>query len=209
MRKLDLKGKRFGRLMVIEAMENIGTYSAWLCQCDCGNKTIVATRNLQSGGTKSCGCLCRDIARESHTIHGLSRVAGKITRLYNVWNHMRHRCLNKDDPHYKYYGARGLTICQEWDDYPKFHDWALSNGYTEKLTIERIDNNSGYSPNNCRWATRKEQARNSRHNHRVFFNGEDKALIEWAEVLGVKSATLNMRLRRGWPIEKALTEPVK
>lgn len=207
---IDLTGKRYGRLVCLkDSGRDKNRKVLWLCKCDCGNKTVVPVGNLISGNTKSCGCLKIDQLIARSTKHGLSRVDGKAPRLYQVWKHMRQRCRNPNFKDYKNYGARDIKICPAWNaDYENFHNWALANGYRSDLTIERIDNNLGYSPQNCRWATRKEQSRNARSNRHIWFNGKDKIAAEWAETLGIKYSTLNMRLRRGWSIERALTEPV-
>lgn len=131
-------------------------------------------------------------------------------RLRGVWTNMRQRCLNPKNRQYKNYGGRGITICDEWiNDYSSFRDWALRSGYKQGLTIDRINNDEGYSPENCRWATYKEQSRNTRNNRIITINGETKCLIEWAETLGISYQLVQGRLRNGWPVEKALTEPLR
>jgi len=121
---------------------------------------------------------------------------------------MRRRCNNRRDQDYPYYGGRGIKVYKEWDNYAAFHDWAMKNGYADHLTLDRINNNGDYCPENCRWATRKEQARNTRQNHFITFNGKTMTIAEWAEYVGVSSTVLRTRLYRGWPIERALTRPV-
>lgn len=194
----DLSGNKYGKLTVIKAInekQKPGCHKKWLCKCECGNTTIVSADHLKKGDTKSCGCY----------FHGLSK-----TRLYNIWGHMKSRCYDPADQNYKYYGKRGITICDEWKyNFSEFYKWAVNNGYSEKLTIDRIDNNARYSPSNCRWTTKKIQANNTRWNHKVNYNGEEHNIAEWAIITGIKANTIIYRLRRGWSIERALTEGVK
>jgi hypothetical protein len=153
------------------------------------------------GLTKSCGCFHSESARTLSTKHGL-----RYTRQYDIWYSMIRRCSNPSDKGYKNYGARGITICHEWLDLKKFYDWSITHGYNDSLSIDRIDNNKGYSPDNCRWGTDSQQARNTRVNRRISFNGKEMCLSEWAEKLGLSSQALSRRLRK-WPVENALTIP--
>lgn len=195
--KLRLEGKRFGKLTVLKYACSYKQRSNWLCKCDCGNETIVESRLLKSGNVTSCGCV--------HKYHGMSG-----TRLYTIWQHMIDRCYNSNNTNYKNYGGRGIQICDEWkDDAGKFCEWALANGYAKDLTLDRIDVNGNYEPGNCRWATRKEQANNKRNNHFLSCNGEIKTITEWERITGISKQTIYKRLKRGWSVERALTEPVK
>lgn len=162
--RLSLIGQRFGRLVVIAA-EPPGSDNKirWRCRCDCGRETVVgSTYHLAGGNTKSCGCLRHDTARDRHLMHG-----GKGTRLYNIWKNARQRCRNPKNPDYYLYGARGVKFSSVWDDFGAFQKWALQNGYTDHLTLDRIDPNGDYAPDNCRWATWREQRHNQRRNKEV------------------------------------------
>lgn len=205
-KRTDRTGNRFGRLVVVRFV-GVGKNWAgiWECKCDCGNTVEVLYNNLHTGTTKSCGCLKIEKTIKRSTKHGMTGGHGHYTRIYRIWLNMRRRCLSKKCQDYHYYGGRGITICPEWDDYAVFHSWAYANGYTDSLTLERIDNDGNYEPSNCKWATRKEQARNTRQNHYITYNDKTLTLMEWSEILGIHWGTLLGRLRRGWSIEKTLT----
>lgn len=205
MRKpIDLTGQQLGRLTVIERAGSDKRRNAlWVCQCECGDKVIARACDLKSGHTTSCGCFKRERQLASATKHG-----GKKTRLYHIWEGMKSRCLNRAERSYKDYGGRGITVCEEWaQSFGAFRDWALANGYRDDLTIDRIDNDGNYCPENCHWATKKEQGNNRRSNRKITHNGETHTLTQWAELIGIKRETLSQRLRNGWSVERALAEP--
>lgn len=203
----DLTGQRFGRLTVIERVENHGTEVAWKCQCDCGNTTKVSGHNLLRGATRSCGCLHKEALAKARSICHMQH-GGKGEKLYVTWQNMRKRCKNPNDKNYKNYGGRGILICEEWNDYAKFREWATSNGYTpdlrgQALSIDRIDVNGNYEPSNCRWVNSKVQNNNRRNNKHITFDGETLTIAQWAERVGVNYQTLIYRLTH-WSLEKAL-----
>lgn len=186
----DLTGKRFGRLTVIALDKTVNRKGCfWKCKCDCGNETTVLASRLNIGKTKSCGCLKHDNYKEGAEYNNI-----KYRRLYSIWAKMRHRCEYEKDVAYESYGGRGITVCKEWHDFNNFKDWALCNGYSDDLTIDRIDNNAGYSPYNCRWADRVQQANNTRSNRLLTYNGRTMTLSEWSRELGIFKSTIYRRL---------------
>ena len=201
---IDLTGKRFGRLSVIERDPTETRHGKWLCVCDCGNSCSVYSTNLRRGTTVSCGCKKSERISILNKSHGMSK-----KRLYYEWTRMRSRCNNPENQDFSLYGGRGITVCPEWSDsFEAFRDWAISNGYRDDLTIDRKDNDGPYSPENCRWATQKEQQNNKRNNSYITFNGRTQTMKQWADEIGIDNATLWRRLKTGWSIERALTEPV-
>lgn len=168
--KKDLTGQKFGRLLVLkDAGKRRHSYVVWLCQCDCGNTVEVISDSLRSGNTRSCGCLHDECAVEKirgvkcKPKHGLSH-----HRLFGILNGMKTRCYNENNKDFKDYGGRGIKICDDWlSDFKNFYDWAISNGYQDDLTIDRIDVNGNYEPSNCKWSTRAEQSRNQRRTQKT------------------------------------------
>lgn len=198
--KINLTGKTFNRLTVIRYKENKKGKRWWECVCICGNKTTAATDSLQGGNTGSCGCYKRS---GLHKTHGLSKLSE-----FRIWAGITKRCYNSNSPAFKRYGGRGITMSPEWRaSFKNFYD-DIGPRPTKKHTVERTDTNGPYAGWNCRWATRTEQARNTRRNHLLTFNSKTLCLAEWAEELGMGYGTLQSRISRHWPIEKAFFTPV-
>lgn len=204
----DLTGQKFNRLTVLElhhkkqrydkkGIKNGFTYY-YLCLCDCGNTKIVSKNSLITSRVQSCGCLAKETKSKIHLIHGKGK-----TKLYKIWKGIKQRCLNPNCPAYKSYGGRGITMYQEWqNDFMSFYDWAINNGYNDNLSIDRIDNNKGYSPNNCRWANSKIQNNNKRNNIKIIVNNETKTLVDLSKELQINYFTLYQRHRKGQNILK-------
>lgn len=184
-------GKVFGRLTVISyAGKSASKHSLWLCRCECGNERLIRRGTLTTGHTLSCGCYRRSM--KVGFKHGESK-----TRLYNIWNQMIHRCSDNKNISYPLYGGRGICVCDEWGDFERFKSWALENGYAKGLVIDRIDSDSNYGPDNCRWVTQKENSNNKRNNRYLTIDGVTKTAKQWAEQKGINYATLIYRMNKG------------
>ena len=203
----NLIGKRFGRLVVISMTDGrVHRHVVWKCQCDCGNVCIAPTNTLTSGKKVSCGCYLREIRRQAHASHHQTG-----TKLYMKWQGMRRRCSDPSHKNYADYGGRGIKVCNEWmHSFEKFRDWSTENGYNDNFSIDRIDNDGDYCPENCRWVSQKKQCNNRRSNRYITYNGQTHTLTEWSEIIGIKRAALNNRINTlKWDIERALSMPVK
>lgn len=202
-------GRKFGRLLVIERGPEqyapCGQHrDMWVCKCDCGNVKTIAEDSLRYNKTKSCGCLGTENLIKRSTKHNKFG-----TRIYNLWGNMNYRCNNERSDHYQYYGGRGIKVCDEWQEFEPFYDWAMSHGYSDDLTIDRIDVNGNYCPENCRWVTPKEQANNRRNTRYLTYNGETKCVKDWENETGIQSVIIKHRIDYyGWNVEMALTESV-
>lgn len=202
---IDLSGQRFGRLTVIaQAGKMQNGRIAWKVVCDCGNETVVSGHELKQNRTKSCGC-----SRKKKDSHSHSQNTKRANRIYTAWRNMRNRCNNSKHPLFKYYGGRGVEICKEWDVFKNFHDWAMYNGYSDGLTLDRVDVNGNYEPSNCRWVDMKVQANNKRNNRKLTLQGETHTVAEWVAITGINSNVIRSRIRYGWTDEKILTTPIK
>lgn len=201
----NLTGRKFGRMNVIEykGKPEKGRGSLWLCQCECGTRKVVYASNLKKGDTKSCGCLHKEIAKASSTTHGDCG-----TPEYEAWCKIKQRCYKKTNRNYYRYGGRGITVCDRWLE--SFENFLEDMGPrpVSKESIDRINNNGNYEPENCRWANRKEQNRNTSRNRMLTFNGKTMCMAEWAERLNLDYQNLARRLNKfGWSVEKSLTKP--
>lgn len=192
----DLTGTIFGRLTVVERAPSVKKQTRWVCQCACGNRIVVHAGNLRSGDTRSCGCWNRESAAQRVYRHGETD-----TRTHRIWRAMLTRCTNANSPAFKHYGARGITVCPQWADYMVFLE---DMGHApEKHSIDRIHNDEGYNPDNCRWATQYEQANNKRNNLPLTFDGVTRNATEWVRDLrlGMQVAVFLRLLRRGWTMQ--------
>lgn len=259
--KNNLVGMKFGKLTVIEYVgyktgKTGRLYHQWNCKCECGNTKIVTSTALATSHCQSCGCM-------PHTPKSLPQIKHHMadTRLYNVWKSMKGRCYTKTNSAYHLYGARGITVCEEWrNDFSAFYEWSIANGYKEvedhsKYTLDRIDVNGNYEPSNCRWVDMKTQCNNRRNNARYMYdgslltlrdiskragidykilksridrgeslfdalykdyelaqyhleyNGMRHTIPEWSQITGIKEITIRARLKRGWSVERTLSEP--
>ncbi len=199
-------GQRFNRLTIMQIQtetydgKNNKGYPFCIAKCDCGTVKEFRRENLTRGLTNSCGCLQKEIASKASSTHGMT-----LTDTYYRWSSMKRRCQTPKDTAYPYYGAKGIKVCKRWQKFENFYeDMGDCNG----LTLDRIDNKKGYFRSNCRWATRKEQARNRSSNNVLILNGKSKILTEWCEIYDMDYNTVERRINLlGWELEKALTTP--
>lgn len=201
-RLIDRVGQRFGRLTVVAYAGRERKRTRWQCLCDCGNTTIVESGNMVEGQTQSCGCLFIERLKQRSTIHGKKGLPE-----HAIWVTMRHRCYLPNSSNYHTYGARGIWVCDKWrNSFQTFYD-DMGPRPSPKHSLERIDNAGGYEPGNVRWATPTEQANNRRSNRLIEWRGDTKTMAEWARTIGLPSYVIQLRFRRGWSIDRTLTEP--
>lgn len=209
-RSIDLTGQRFFRLTVLEQSEPFRAKTGniqcagWRCKCDCGNEIIVRSNSLRTSKTKSCGCLNKE-KEPNYVTHHMSN-----TRIYSIYKSIKRRCFNENSENYASYGGRGISVCNEWCDrengFVNFYNWAMANGYSDELTIERIDVNGNYEPSNCTWIPNHEQAFNKRN---TIYSKDGKSVAKMAREKGtVSPAIARERYKKGWELEDALNIPV-
>lgn len=210
----DITGKKFGRLKVIKRMPNSKwNETRWLCQCDCGKQIVSTYGKLAYNHTTSCGCYSKELLIKNRTKHHLRK-----HKLYYIWSGAKQRCTNKKSKFFKDYGGRGIKVCEEWNNeengFLNFYNWAIENGYTEngdyrQYTLDRIDVNGNYEPDNCRWVSQKIQNNNRRSNRIIEYNGEKHTITEWCQIKNITRSTFYHRIARGWSLEKTLITPQK
>ena len=194
----DITGNTYGRWTVIAYSHSRGNgQTVYKCRCECGTEKDVLRRSLVNGMSTSCGCYHKD---------AVTKHKSRNKKLYSIWHNMKDRCYREKHPMSHYYSSRGLGVCAEWiHDYSAFHIWAYNNGYKEGLSIHRINNDLGYSPENCMWATDLEQMQNRRDTLLLTYNDETKTMFEWSKLVGIPYHTVRQRVRRGWSVHDALT----
>lgn len=212
-KRIDLTGKRFGKLVAMGyAGKGKDGNALWNCKCDCGQEKIIDGHSLRAGRTKSCGCLQAQIAssmrKEQNAKPGMMHRESR-GRLYIIWSNMKNRTCNTAAKDFPNYGGRGITLCEEWKEFLGFKAWAIVNGYKDGLTIERKDNNGGYCPENCVWATKEEQNNNKRQSRKYTYRGRTQTIELWAKEYNINRSTLVKRLNKGMQIGEALETPVR
>lgn len=204
----DYSNLRSGRLSAIAPSSRVSGRTFWLFSCSCGNEKIIDVASVASGAVRSCGCLhlerCRSGANQLK--HGDAR-KGAVTRLHSIWRGVLKRAGDNWRSVDTRYRDRGIVVCEAWRDYPTFREWALSNGYADNLSIDRINNDGPYAPENCRWTDSKQQARNRRSSRNLTANGLTMTMAAWSEVSGLGSSTIKTRINRGWSVERAISTP--
>lgn len=195
----DLTGQIFGRLRVLKIAGHANNGKIiWECKCSCGNIVLVKGNSLVSGCTKSCGCLAKEIKPFINRKHGL-----RFHPLYTTWLNMKDRCNNPNNSHYTFYGKRDIKVCCLWSDYfISFYNWSIHNGYKKGLSIERLDNNKGYTPDNCKWIPLSEQSKNRRNNYYLEYNGITGTIADISRALNIKASTLYYRMHHNGTLNK-------
>lgn len=209
---IDLKNIRSGKLVALRPTEKRRSsgYIIWECRCDCGNVCYADSYQIKNSLKKSCGCSRCDNIIQSNISRSKYPQEVRKERLYRIWKGMYSRTHYKSQAQYKDYGERGIIICPEWEnDFLTFREWALNNGYSDDLTIDRIDVNGNYEPDNCRWIPKCEQTKNQRSNIIIEYNGEKHIASEWADICGIPHSTLYKRINKGYDTEHLLKEYVR
>lgn len=197
-RMIDLTGQKFSKLKVLSYAGKDKQGSAlWLCRCECGKTKVIIGKDLRNGHTKSCGCYQKERVSITNRTHNQTN-----TRLYRTWRHMKDRCFYPKSDRYKNYGARGITVCNEWLNFENFYNWAINNGYKENLTLERRNNNGNYEPKNCCWILMKEQAKNKQNSKKYTYKNETKILSDWIRFFNTTEGKIRYRIKN-WGVDKA------
>lgn len=199
MKLIDRTGERYGRLVVLERADDYVSPQGkhivrWLCRCDCGKEAVISANDLRNGHAQSCGCLQAESRAKRRFKHGASVEGSESHHLYTTWSSMKQRCANAND---KRYGGRGILVCPEWEDFEAFSQWALSHGYKHSLTIDRVDNDGDYAPDNCRFVDRATQNNNKSNNRFVECNGQRFTIAQWSRLSGTPQSTIINRLNAG------------
>ena len=207
MKKIQINpGDKYNKLTIIEELPSIprksrGVYRMFKCKCDCGNIVSVRLDHLRDGHTTSCGCENRRIVKETHTKHGLYKYS-----IYLAWINIKARCYNHNNPEYCYYGGKGICLCDEWiNNFESFYNWSIENGWNKSLTIDRINNNKNYSPDNCRWTNYKIQLSNTSRTHNIIYNNKKYNIRELSDLLNISYDKLYYRIiQLGWDVDKTI-----
>lgn len=200
-KRKNLVGQRFGRLIVLKRLGFIKKRTYYECQCDCGKLVKVLSSNLLKGTSTSCGCYANELAIIRNRTHGMSS-----SRLYGIWEGIKQRCYNPNVSAFKYYGKKGIKVCEDWlKSFENFKDWAEKNNYNDTLTIDRININNDYSPENCRWVTKEVQANNTSTNVFLTINGITDTISNWSKKTGIKASTIGWRHRNGWTDKECIS----
>lgn len=203
---IDIIGIKYHFLTVIRRVRRIPNRTEWLCKCDCGNEKIIDGVHLKSGHSKSCGCYQKKIASTANSRHGFTRY-NKIPTEYRIWSNMKKRCTSNKHKYFYNYGGRGIKICERWSKFENFLN-DMGERPSKDHSIDRIDNDGNYEPNNCRWSTRKEQARNRRNNINISYKGRTKILLDWCTELNMNYRLVKDRIKNGWSIKDAFEAPI-
>lgn len=200
----EMIGKKFNRWTVLAKCEDSmvcpsgSKHTRYLCECECGKRKKVLKNHLLDGTSKSCGCFKKK-----------NRPTDIHTRLYTIWGNMVNRCTNPNNPAYANYGGRGINVCDQWRNFHEFKKWSMNNGYDDSLSIDRINNDDGYNPENCRWADCFVQSNNTRRNRWISYDGESHTVGEWSKILNIPYKDLHARIQRGWSIDRAFNQPLR
>ena len=201
---INIIGHKFGKLVVVEKINDKNQRVKYKCKCNCGNIVLVDSYNLRHGIANPCDCSQK---KQNGVYNAAYKHGGSKTRLYSIWQGMLNRCRNPNVNRYDHYGGRGISVCNDWNDFVAFQNWALSNGYSAELSIDRIDVNGDYCPENCRWVDTQTQSNNKTTSRIIEFNGECHNVAEWSIITGINRGTIQSRLQRGWSVARALSNP--